>query len=75
VTFVQEMDVPFLGSIPLDPRVARACDEGKFYLNAFPDSEATKSFRRVFQSKQFHLSLFINMDIEILEKTNNNDTE
>jgi len=44
----KDMNVPFLGSIPLDPRVARACDEGKFYLNEFPDSEATKALKAVF---------------------------
>lgn len=40
----QDMQVPFLGSIPIDPRIARACDEGKFYMDEFPDSEATKAF-------------------------------
>jgi len=44
-----DMNVPFLGRIPLDPRIARACDEGKFYLNEFPDSAATKEFEKVFQ--------------------------
>jgi len=44
-----EMNVPFLGRIPLDPQIARACDEGKFYMNAFPDSPATKEFEKVFQ--------------------------
>jgi len=44
-----DMNLHFLGSIPLDPRVARACDEGRFYLDEFPDSEATKAFNRVFK--------------------------
>jgi len=44
-----EMNVPFLGRIPLDPQIARACDEGKFYMNAFPDSPATREFEKVFQ--------------------------
>jgi len=43
-----EMGVPFLGRVPLDPRIARACDEGKFYLGEYPDSEATTSLRKVF---------------------------
>jgi len=31
-----DMNVPFLGSIPLDPRIARACDEGKnFFTRIF----------------------------------------
>mmetsp|Transcript_27316 Transcript_27316/g.38502 ORF Transcript_27316/g.38502 Transcript_27316/m.38502 type:complete len:275 (+) Transcript_27316:92-916(+) len=43
----KDMEVPFLGSIPIDPRIARACDEGKFYMDEFPESEATKSFNNV----------------------------
>eukprot|EP01114_Cavostelium_apophysatum_P015076 TRINITY_DN4038_c0_g1_i1.p1 TRINITY_DN4038_c0_g1~~TRINITY_DN4038_c0_g1_i1.p1 ORF type:complete len:324 (+),score=52.48 TRINITY_DN4038_c0_g1_i1:104-1075(+) len=43
----RELDVPFLGRIPIDPRIARACDEGRFYLSEFPDSEATKAFQSV----------------------------
>lgn len=37
----EEMKVPFLGSVPLDPRLARCCDEGKNFLREFPDSPAT----------------------------------
>jgi len=43
----QEMGVPFLGRIPIDPRIARACDEGRFYLSEFPDSAATIAFKDV----------------------------
>lgn len=39
----QEMGVPFLGSVPLDPRLARACDEGKNFVREVPDSPATKA--------------------------------
>jgi len=46
----KEMDVPFLGRIPLDPRIAKACDEGRFFLGEFPDSEATKAYKTVFQA-------------------------
>lgn len=37
----REMQVPFLGSIPIDPRLARCCDEGKSFIGQFPDSPAT----------------------------------
>jgi len=46
----REMEVPFIGRIPLDPKIARACDEGKYYLSEFPDSEATKAFHRIIQA-------------------------
>jgi len=44
-----EVGVPFLGKIPLDPRLARACDEGKSYLEAYPESVGCKAFNSVFQ--------------------------
>ena len=39
----EEMGVPFLGSIPIDPKLARACDEGRNFLGEFPESPATKA--------------------------------
>ena len=36
-----EMGVPFLGSIPIDPKLARSCDEGKNFIGEHPDSPAT----------------------------------
>jgi len=44
-----EMQVPFLGRIPLDPFIARSCDEGKSYVKHYPDSLATKKFMEIFQ--------------------------
>jgi Mrp family chromosome partitioning ATPase len=46
----QQMDVPFLGKIPLDPRIAKSSDQGKFYMTEYPDSPATHAFRHVFQA-------------------------
>uniref|UniRef100_A0A0K8SL32 Cytosolic Fe-S cluster assembly factor NUBP1 homolog n=3 Tax=Lygus hesperus TaxID=30085 RepID=A0A0K8SL32_LYGHE len=34
----EEMELPFLGSVPLDPVLARACDEGQDVLNTMADS-------------------------------------
>ncbi|GAM23404.1 hypothetical protein SAMD00019534_065790 [Acytostelium subglobosum LB1] len=45
----REMNVPFLGRIPIDPLIARSCDEGKSYLTTYPDSEATKQYRIIFE--------------------------
>jgi len=42
-----DMNVPFLGSIPLDPRIARACDEGKNFIHEFSDSEASKAYVQI----------------------------
>lgn len=38
-----ETGIPFLGEIPLDPRISEACDAGIPYVLKYPDSEATKA--------------------------------
>lgn len=43
----EEMQVPFLGSVPLDPRIAKCCDEGKSFLEEFPDSPATLAISNI----------------------------
>ncbi|KAF2861825.1 protein NBP35 [Piedraia hortae CBS 480.64] len=43
----EETDIPFLGSVPLDPRIGRACDYGESYLDQFPDSPACKAIKSV----------------------------
>jgi len=40
----EEMGVPFLGSIPLDPRVSEASDAGKPFIMENPETLAAKSF-------------------------------
>lgn len=35
-----EMDVPYLGSLPIDPRLTKACDEGKDFVQEFAGSVA-----------------------------------
>ncbi|MCU0722822.1 MAG: P-loop NTPase [Planctomycetes bacterium] len=42
-----DMNVPYLGSIPMDPRIAEACDEGKPFLEAFADSPAAAALREI----------------------------
>ncbi len=43
----QEMDIPFLGAVPLDPRIGMACDFGESFMDGFPDSPACKALRGV----------------------------
>jgi ATP-binding protein involved in chromosome partitioning len=40
----QEYSVPFLGRIPLDPRVCEASDLGHPFIMEYPDSAAAKAF-------------------------------
>jgi MinD-like ATPase involved in chromosome partitioning or flagellar assembly len=42
-----ELQVPFLGRIPLDPEIVQNCDRGKPFVVAEPDSPAAKAFREI----------------------------
>ena len=39
--------VPFLGSLPMDPNMMRACEEGKSFLETFPKSVAAAPFASI----------------------------
>jgi len=41
-----EMGVPLLGRIPIDPQMVEACDAGTPYIERFPASAAAKAFER-----------------------------
>jgi ATP-binding protein involved in chromosome partitioning len=43
----RELMVPFLGRIPLDPRMVSGGDSGRPILAAIPDSEAARAFRAI----------------------------
>jgi ATP-binding protein involved in chromosome partitioning len=43
----REYSVPFLGSIPLDPRVCEASDLGRPFIMENPDSPASKAFMAI----------------------------
>lgn len=42
-----EMGVPYLGAVPLDPRIGMACDFGESFFDAYPDSPACKALLAV----------------------------
>jgi len=43
----QKLDVPFLGEIPIDPRIREGGDRGKPMVIAYPDSPAARQFQAV----------------------------
>jgi ATP-binding protein involved in chromosome partitioning len=43
----QELGVPFLGKIPLDPEIVILGDEGRAFVDSQPDSKASKAFMEV----------------------------
>ena len=45
-----DMEIPFLGKVPLDPRIGRCCDEGKSFLSEVPDSPAADAYKKIIQS-------------------------
>jgi len=43
----QEMRVPFLGRIPIDPEMVTDCDRGMPFVMSHPNSEAAKAFKGI----------------------------
>lgn len=43
----KNMEIPFLGSIPLDPEIVKSADKGILYVEKFPDSPATKALKEI----------------------------
>lgn len=43
----KEMGIPFLGSVPLDPRIGMSCDYGESFFDAYPDSPACAALKGV----------------------------
>ncbi|KAK4142357.1 P-loop containing nucleoside triphosphate hydrolase protein [Dichotomopilus funicola] len=43
----KEMGIPFLGAVPLDPRLGMSCDYGESFFDAFPDSPACLALKQV----------------------------
>lgn len=46
-SLAKEVGVPFLGAVPLDPRIGMACDYGESYFEFFPDSPACEALKGV----------------------------
>ena len=44
-----QMEVPFLGQIPIDPQIVRACDDGQPYIQHYSSSQTAKTFNEAIQ--------------------------
>jgi len=42
----QQMGVPFLGRIPIDPQIVQACDSGQPYIQYYSSSQAAQAFKK-----------------------------
>ncbi|XP_015427624.1 PREDICTED: cytosolic Fe-S cluster assembly factor NUBP1 isoform X3 [Myotis davidii] len=45
----QDLKIPLLGKVPLDPHIGKSCDEGRSFLVDTPDSPATVAYRSIIQ--------------------------
>ncbi|KAJ1917630.1 cytosolic Fe-S cluster assembly factor nbp35 [Mycoemilia scoparia] len=45
-----ELGIPLLGSIPLDPSIGKACDFGSSFVDTNPDSPATKAYQSIIKN-------------------------
>ncbi len=43
----KELKIPFLGRIPLDPRIVETADNGKSFIGVYPDSEAAGVIEKI----------------------------
>lgn len=41
------MGIPFLGAVPLDPRIGIACDYGQSFFDAYPESPACEGLMEI----------------------------
>ena len=44
-----QMEVPFLGQIPIDPQIVRACDDGQPYIQHYSSGQTAKTFNEAIQ--------------------------
>ena len=57
-----DMEVAYLGSIELDPRLGQSCDLGKSFLDEFPESRVGKAYQQISESEppsQFVAILYV----------------
>jgi hypothetical protein len=45
--FFSLLDIPLLGKIPLEPAIARSCDEGKSFITEFPNSRSAIEIQKI----------------------------
>ncbi|EDO19424.1 hypothetical protein Kpol_1002p71 [Vanderwaltozyma polyspora DSM 70294] len=48
--FCEELSIPFLGSVPLDPRIGKCCDDGESFLDEYPESPASEAIINVVEA-------------------------
>ena len=57
--------IPFLGSIPLDPRIGKSCDHGVSFLEEYPESPSTKAYLDIVASCA---PVFLGTDLAVVSR-------
>lgn len=55
----QDLKVPLLGKVPLDPRIGKSCDNGTSFLSEVPVSPSTTAYRNIIQRIQEHCDMLL----------------
>ena len=42
---------PYLGKIPMDPMLTKACEDGEDFLEAYPEAPAAAPFEKIIDGK------------------------
>jgi len=51
----EELNIPFLGSIPIDEKISEASDKGTPFVAEHPDSPASKAFKEIVEKVEAYL--------------------
>lgn len=46
----KHFNIPFLGRIPLDPKIMKCCEHGKCFVKEYPDSICSKNMINIVDS-------------------------
>ncbi|KAK9475879.1 P-loop containing nucleoside triphosphate hydrolase protein [Lipomyces japonicus] len=63
-----DMNIPFLGSVPLDPRIGRSCDFGESFLDQYPESPTSKAILRIIRQVRASINEPMDDDDEVLDE-------
>ena len=56
------MNIPFLGAVPLDPRIGIACDYGVSFFDAYPESPACEGLMSIIKGLRGQMGLSPSQD-------------
>lgn len=59
----EELNLPLLGRVPLDPRIGKSCDEGRSFLAEVPDSPAAVAYQNIVQKIRDYCSSHSTPDV------------